>query len=277
MSVLSLISKIIFASAIALALNLPVSAQNPNPQSTQTVTKSPGAANTPATRTVNEFYRLIREKNFREAIMMTNWRAAVETLSPQEVADLRPDFEALAAQAKVEITGEQVSGSAASVFVKGIDPETRELKIDEIKLRRENSGWIIVMGDEQTEAAVRREGKNYFFKLRLENRHADAQAFLQDIVKAQLVHSLQNKGLFTDLATLVKANLLPAEILGAETGYRYRLTLSPDRKKYAVNAEPVQYGRSGKLSFLLESMGSKDGKPSLKSDDNGGKPYAVKN
>ena len=134
---------------------------------------------------VKAFYQELREKRFREALMMTNWRSAVESLTPQESEDLRQNFGHLAAQATVEVTSEQISGATtASVFVKGKDPESGEMKIDEVKLRRENNAWIIVLGDEKTEEALKREGKNYFFKLWMENRHTNVQYLLEDLIKA---------------------------------------------------------------------------------------------
>jgi hypothetical protein len=257
--------------SFAICISAPVFAQTSTPTQVSSTQSAPTVA-------VKEFYRAMKERRFRDAIMMSNWRSAVETLSSQEVEDLKTDFEALAAQAAgVETTGEQISGEQASVFVKGADPETGAAKVDEIKLRRENGKWVIVMGDAQTESVVRREGKNYFFNLRIENHHAYVNDLLQEVIKAEMIYSLGHAGLFTDLKTLVSEKLLQPEILGTETGYRFRLMLSDDKKKYAVNAEPVQYGKTGRLSFLLESSGGKDGKPQIKTDDNSGQPFAVKN
>lgn len=252
-----------------------VEAQNAN-KTAPVFTTAQTAQQASPKQIVQDFYKDLREQKFREALMRTNWRIAVESFTPEESEELRRNFSHLADQANVEITGEQLSGAAASVFVKGKDPKTGDDVTDEVKLRRENGSWVIVFGDAETEAALKREGKNYFFKLWIENRHSEVQDVLEDVIKAQLVYSLQNNGQFSDLQTLVKQRLLPPEILGTELGYRFRLTLAPDKKKYAVNAEPVSYGKSGKLSFLLESAGAQ-GNPQIKSDDNGGQPFAVKN
>lgn len=226
------------------------------------------------TQIVKDFYKALSEQRFRDALMMTNWRAAIEQFTPDEAEDLRRNFAHLSGQAKVEITGEQLSAAAASVFVKGTDPQTGELKVDEVRLRRETGGWIIVFGDAKTEENLKREGKAYFYKLWMENRHQEVSYLLEDISKAEFIYGATNNQ-FADLAALVKARLLTADVLGTDLGYRFRLTLSPDKKRYSVNAEPLKYGKTGKLSFLLEVAG--DGKPVLKSSDTGGAPYAVKN
>jgi hypothetical protein len=265
------------AALLGFASICAVSAQTPNSPTAKQTAVQVSSAQQPPTQIVKSFYQNLKEERFRDALMLTNWRVAVESFTPQEADELSSNFKYLAAQASVEITGEQLSSNAnaASVFIKGKDPETGAMKIDEVRLRLENNKWIIVLGDEKTEAALKREGKSYFYKLWMENRHQDAQFLIEDIYKAELVYSLANDGVFTDLNTLVNAKLLTAEALGTELGYRFRVQLASDKKKYSVYAEPVQYGKTGKLSFLLET--GKDGKPVLKSSDSSGAPYAVKN
>jgi len=57
------------------------------------------APNSPAD-TIRVFYKNLREKRFREAIMMTNLHVAVEGLTDAEIQDLKGDFEPLAAQVR---------------------------------------------------------------------------------------------------------------------------------------------------------------------------------
>ncbi|HEV8590268.1 MAG TPA: hypothetical protein VGQ72_15480, partial [Pyrinomonadaceae bacterium] len=82
------------------------------------------AQNNPAPRTpsdvVREFYKAMREHRFREAFSLTSYKPAVEGLNAEEMELLRPGFEEKAADipATVEITGEQISGNNATVFVK---------------------------------------------------------------------------------------------------------------------------------------------------------------
>ena len=70
--------------------------------------------------TVREFYKAMREKKFREAFDLSIYKPAIDSLKPQEFDDLRPDFERMAAVIPdaVNITGEQISGDIATVFVK---------------------------------------------------------------------------------------------------------------------------------------------------------------
>lgn len=273
-----------FQSVFALALLVASLVNFANAQTT-TAQPSPSAATTIAaqktdspTGTVQEFYKAMREKRFRDALAMTNLRPAVEKLTAAEMADLTVDFEPMAARVpeKVDLSGEQISGNLASVFVKANDPLTNELKVDEIKLRRENNAWIVLTGDAETETAVKREGAGYFFKLRIEARHADIELSLQDIVKAELAYSVLNRNEFADFETLAKNKIMPLELVDPGlTGYRFRLQLSSDKKKYTVNAEPVQYGKTGKLSYLLVSSDGKSG-PRVERDDKNGAPITSK-
>lgn len=261
--------------AVALSVTFSASAafaQTPQPAPSTTAVAQNASS---PTGTVQSFYKAMRERRFRDALMMTNLRPAVETLSQQELADLAPDFEPMASQVpeKIETSGEQVSGNSASVFVKANDPRTGELKLDELKLRRENNAWTVITGDPETETRAKTEGKDYFFKLRMETRHADIELTLQDIIKAQLAYSVQHNGDFTDLHSLAKERLIPNEVLDPKVmGYRFNIQLSTDRKKYTVNAEPVQYGKTGKLSFLLESNTNKSAGPSIRNADKNGSP-----
>ena len=253
------------------------------PQTNTAAAQSPTTPATPKsdspTATVQEFYKAMRERRFRDALMMTNLSAAVEKLSTAEMTDLTPDFEPMAARVpeKIDINGEQISGNLASVFVKAQDSLTGELKVDEIKMRRENNAWVILTGDQETEAQARREGAGYFFKLRIDSRHADVEDLMKEIIKAELVYNLQHKGEYADLQTLTNEKLLGSEVLNPDViGYRFSSQISADKKKYTVNAEPAQYGKTGKLSFLLTSGDAKGG-PRVQKDDKNGQPLGSKN
>src|SRR2546421_10822661 len=69
---------------------------------------------------VREFYKAMREHRFKDAWAMTIYKPAVESLTAEEMEDLRSTFEEQAAHVpeQVEITGEQIEGKAAKVFVK---------------------------------------------------------------------------------------------------------------------------------------------------------------
>lgn len=246
-------------------------------QKTKAVTKNSQSAskikinpNSPAD-TVRVFYKNLREKKFREAIFLTNLRPAIEGLTEAELKDLQVDFESLARQvpAEVEINGEIISGEKAAVTAKLPDGETNQLQLQQIKLRRENGVWIILTVDEQAEAVIKKEGKNYFFNLRIETRQSETRDMFERILKAETVFALQNSGVFADINTLIAVNLLPQDISAG--GYNYKITLSADKKQYSATAEPTLYGKTGKLSFRLDAGDGKQN-PKLRAEDNKGQP-----
>lgn len=246
--------------------------QSAQPEIIESKNKIKIETNSPAD-TVRVFYKNLREKRFREALFLTNLRPAIEGLSDAELKDLQVDFENLAVQvpAEIEINGEIVAGKQATVTAKLPDNETDKVDLQEIKLRKENSFWIILTVDEKAEAIVKKEGKNYFFALRVETHHAEAKAMLNRVVKAQLIYAMQNKNLYGETNALIEKGFLPEDFLTADsTGYNYKISLSADKTKYAATATPAIYAKTGRLSFLLESNGEKT--PRLTSRDAGGRP-----
>jgi len=224
--------------------------------------------------TVRVFYRNLRERRFREAMLMTNLHHAVDGLSEEEMKALNGDFEPLAQQvpAELEINGEIISNNLATVTAKLPNTDTGQLELTKIELRREKEAWLILTADAQAEELARKEGKNYFFVLKMDIHQTEAQIMMERIAKAQTIYAAQNGGVFADMATLVSKNLLPEDInTPKSTGYRYSMTLGGGNKKYFANAVPDVYGKTGKLSFLLEGDGT-DQKARLKSDDNKGQP-----
>lgn len=231
--------------------------------------------NSPAD-SVRSFYGHLRERKFREAMFLTNLRPAIEGLTDAELKELQVDFEPLAAQVptEIEINGEITTKEKATVTAKLPDNETDELKIQEINLRRENGVWIILTVEEKAESVVKKEGKNYFFALRVETHHKEAKAMLERVNKAQMVYAVKNNGLFTDAAGLVEQGFLPKDVLTAETtGYNYQIQLSPDRKKYTAAATPAVYGKTGKLTYWFEASGDKTS--SLKNKDTKGQSFKL--
>lgn len=215
--------------------------------------------------TVREFYKAMREKKFREAFALSIYNPAIEPLKPQEFEELRPDFEKMAAviPEQVVLTGEQISGEIATVFVKIKEGENQELA-EPVTLIRVNGAWII--GDKENEAFVKKAGKQFFFNARIDTHHDEVQAMLTRISIAQLLYSQQHQGLFADLPTLIAAGLLPKDLEGVEsTGYRFHVNAVSGGKTWNAAAEPAQYGRSGRLSFYMDAAG-------VRSSDTGGKP-----
>ena len=237
------------------------------------VVPAQGPQRTP-TETVREFYKMLREKKFREAFVISIYRPAIETLSAQEFEDLRPDFEKMAIAVsermpeKLSITGEQISGDAATVFVNVLDAEGKE-KIEPASLIRIDNAWVV--GDKENLELVKKEGKKFFFEARINAHHNDVQDMMTRISLAQVVYSQGHNGQFGNTGELIAAGLVPKDIEGVEsTGYRFQIVRSADGKSWYATAEPAQYDRSGRLSFYLDASG-------IRSGDAGGKPLVVKN
>lgn len=226
----------------------------------------PATSRTP-TETIREFYKALSEKRFRDALAISIYKPAIEGLSAAELEELRPDFEKLAQGAeKVQIQGEQISGDTATVFVKLTDDVTNAPPAG-APLIRVGNAWIV--GDKENQEIVKRSGKDFFFKARIDTHHDEVRSMLQRISLAQLAYAAQHNGQFADLPTLIKAALLPKDLETTEsTGYRFHITVARDGKSYTAGAEPARYGRTGKLSFYLDPSG-------IRSGDVGGKPLIV--
>jgi hypothetical protein len=226
--------------------------------------------------TVRVFYKDLRNKKFREAIFLTNLKPAVAGLTDTELKDFSVDFEALAGQvpAEVKINGEIITGEKATVTAdlpKNDDDSKNETQT--INLQKEGDIWVIQLVSGEAEGLMRKEGKNYFYALRISTHEDEARKMLERISKAELAHSLQNGGTFADMETLVAAGLLPDDIRSSEsTGYNYSIDVVPDKIKYSAVATPAVYGKSGKLSFAL--VLDQKGLPHMISKDNGGKPLS---
>src|SRR5215510_3581048 len=226
------------------------------------------------TETMRDFYRLMREKKFREAFGLSIYRPAIDGLSNQEYEELRPDFEKMAIAVsekipeKIDISGEQISGDAATVFVKVVDGDGKE-RIEPASLIKLDNSWVV--GDKDSLELVKKSGKKFFFEARINAHHSDVQDMLTRITLAQVVYSQNHEGKFANLAELIAAGMIPKDLEGTEsTGYRFQVLRSGDAKSWYATAEPAQYGRTGRLSFYLDAAG-------VRSGDVGGKQLPVKN
>jgi len=226
------------------------------------------------TETMREFYRMMRERKFREAFGISIYRDAIDGLSTQEFEELRPDFERMAIAVsegipeKVDITGEQISGDTATVFVKVLGADGKE-KVEPASLIKVGNTWIV--GDKENLELVKKEGKKFFFEARINAHHSDVQDMLTRISLAQAVYSQGHNGQFGNTAELITAGLIPKDLEGTEsTGYRFQINRSADGKTWYATAEPAQYGRTGRLSFYVNASG-------VRSGDAGGKPLTVRN
>ena len=216
--------------------------------------------------TVREFYRMMRERKFREAFALSIYKAAIDPLTQAEFDDLRRDFENMAAAIpeKVQLTGEQISGDSATVFVKVKESEGTAEQAEPISLIRINGVWIV--GDRENQTIVNKAGKEFFFNARIDTHHSEVKNLFEKITLAQLVYGQQHNGKFGTLAELISAGLVPKDLEGTEsTGYRFQVHRSADGKSWNATAEPAQYGKTGRLSFYLDASG-------VRSEDTGGKP-----
>ena len=238
---------------------------------------SPSIAQTPPrspTDTMRDFYRLMREKKYREAFGISIYRPAIEGLSTEQFNDLKTDFDKMAIAVsekipdKVDITGEQISGDVATVFVKVVDADGKE-KIEPASLIKIDNAWVV--GDRESLELVKKAGNKFFFEARINAHHSDVQDMLTRISLAQVVYSQGHNGQYGNTAELIAAGLIPKDLEGVEsTGYRFQVVRPADGKSWYATAEPAEYGRSGRLSFFLDASG-------VRSADAGGKPLVVKN
>jgi hypothetical protein len=252
----------------ALALCLLAFAGAARAQSnTQTQQATPAPAQGSPSDVVRAYYTALKESRFTDAMLLSILRPAVEALSPEELKDFQTDFARLAPSvpADFEITGEQLNNDGdATVFVK--TGEGKELKVEPVNLIRERGAWVI--GDREGAAAVKKQGKKFFFEQRIAVHEQDAEDMLRRIQAAQLAHALQHSGGYGDLNALVRAGYVPQDILGTETtGYRFTVNVAADSKSFTARAEPERYGRSGRLSFYMDKSG-------IQKKDVGGKPLS---
>src|SRR5205085_10457266 len=217
---------------------------------------------------VRTFYKAMREHRFKDAWSMTIYKPAVDELTAEEMEDLRPDFElkAAAIPEQVEITGEQIGGNVASVFVKvPVSDSTPQITSEPVTLIGSGNSWII--GDEANQAVVKKAGRRFFLDALIDEHQTNIEEFLKRLVAVQALYGQQHAGAFGDLQQLIAESLLAPETSDPKAvGYNVRVVVSPDKKSYVVTAEPARYGHTGKLSFWMDQTGA------IKSADNGGKP-----
>jgi hypothetical protein len=232
----------------------------------------PGVSAQTAQRTpsdvVREFYKAMREHRFKDAWSMTIYKPAVESLTAEEMEDLRSTFEEQATHIpeQVEITSEQIEGKAAKVFVK-LPPTESSPQITSEPVTLINSGGAWIVGDEANQAIVIKAGRRYFLDAVIDVNQNAIEDFLKNLVGLEAIFALAHNGAFGDLKALVGAGLMSDDVVDPKsTGYSFHLTIATDSKSFVAGAEPTRYGHTGKLSFWMDQIGK------IAKIDNGGKP-----
>ena len=137
---------------------------------------------------------------------MSIYKPAIDPLTQAEFDDLQPDFQRMAAAIpeKVQLTGEQISGDAATVFVKVKEADATTEQAEPI---RANGVWII--GDRENDAIVKKAGKDFFFQC--SNRYSPQRSPEPFTTHnfAQVVYGQQHNGQYGNLAELIAGGLLP--------------------------------------------------------------------
>ena len=253
-----LITRCGFLSIALLAAAFWLCAQD---ASAQTIQRTPSDV-------VREFYKAMREHRFKDAWSMTIYKPAVEGLTAEEMEDLRSIFQEQAAHIpdQVEITGEQIEGKAARVFVKlPARDSTPQITSEPVVLINPGGGWIV--GDEANQAIVNKAGRRYFLDAVIDLNQNAIEDFSKNLVGLEAIFALAHDGAFGDLKALVGAGLMSDDVVDPKaTGYSFHLAIAKDGKTFVAGAEPTRYGHTGKLSFWMDQTGR------IEKIDNGGKP-----
>jgi len=210
--------------------------------------------------TVKSFYNLLREQHYAEGFAFSVYADAVTGLTPEEISELTPDFQAIATviPAEIKIVDEKISGDTATVFADFGNGQAQP-----VELVKERGRWLI--GDRESLKLVQREKTAFFFNTRIEVNQNAAYGIVKSILAAEDSYYQQTK-LVGTLADLAQAKLIPEQLASGSTGgYKYMLVTGSGQKLYHVIGVPERYGRTGKLSFYGDAGG-------IHAADTGGSP-----
>ncbi|QUV93898.1 hypothetical protein [Chloracidobacterium aggregatum] len=245
-----------------------------SPTSPTPTSPTQASALTP-TDTVQTFYRLLREQRFTEAFQLHVCGPAVEKMTPQQLAELEPEFLKLIGgiPEKLTTSGETVTGDDATVFVvvpADATPGSQPARTTTapVGLIRSNGRWLI--GDRETQALALAHGGN-FFKLSEEGvfvkmtQNEDAMARLvTQLVEIEQVFARNNRGQYGTLPELVTrrdefrediARLLASLESGEILGHTITIEVTPDRRDFAVYVVPKRHNYDGRYSFYADRSG----------------------
>jgi hypothetical protein len=176
--------------------------------------------------------------------------------------DLEPDFKKTfsAIPDKIEPQGEKITGDTAVVKLKfeGLDVP------QEVTLVRVSGEWLV--GDQDGLAAVKAQGRAFFFNSRILVNETEIFEILQRLVGAQVIYARKYEGKFATLKELIRLDGVPRDVEDEKSiGYRFILTLGKDQKSFFATATPIAYGKSGRTSFYVDPNG-------IRGEDLKGKP-----
>ncbi|HMG34764.1 MAG TPA: hypothetical protein VKM94_12580 [Blastocatellia bacterium] len=213
------------------------------------------------TQAALSFYQELRARRYVEGFRHSVYRKAVEGLSAEELKDLEPDFLRTFSQIpdKIEPTGEKIDGDAAIVSLKFGAEE-----VQSVALVRSGGEWLV--GDRDTLDTVNHQGRAFFFNSRILVNEGEAYEMLQQIIGAELIYARKFEGKCANLEELIKLGGVPADLKdGTESGYKFDISLRPDRSAFYVTATPVVYAKTGRVSLYADING-------IRGDDLKGKP-----
>jgi hypothetical protein len=217
---------------------------------------------------VREFYKAMHERRFKDAWSLTVYRPAVENLTAEEMEDLRPVFEAQAAEvpAQIQIDTENISGNTAQVFVQiPATDSTPQITSKPADLILVNGAWIV--GTEAEQANVKKAGSRYFLDALIDLNQGSIEDLLKRLIAVQALYAQTHNGTFGELKDLLNASLISADMIDPKSsGYNFHIVVPAGGKTFIANAEPTRYGHTGKLSYWMDQTGA------IKNADNGGKP-----
>ena len=218
------------------------------------------------TETALQFYRALRDKRYVEGFSRSVYRGAVEGLTPDDLRDLEPDFVRTFSSIppKFEPGEQKVEGDDATVLLmfEGIDEP------QPVVLVKVSGEWLV--GDRDALAAVKEQGRAFFFNTRMSVNEAEAYDLLLRIISAQMLYGQRHGGVQIPLSEMIKRGAIPKDVEdGRASGYQLKITLSADIKSFSAIATPDAYGKTGRLSFYADSGG-------VRAEDLKGQPATVR-
>ncbi|KAF0208173.1 MAG: hypothetical protein FD167_5467, partial [bacterium] len=129
------------------------------------------------------------------------------------------------------------------------DPTADEVSLIQIKDR-----WIV--GDTETLELVKGLGRRFFPEIRIRAHEDAAQIYMERYIGAQKLYSDANKGLYGSIEDLVNATFWPVSLKNGEIeGYKFTIELGKDKRDFSVHGEPLNYNKSGRVSFYADLKG----------------------